>query len=63
MQVLHELTAEGVLKSTSFTEDGEKVIMESFRELKEGDKWLDVLMVKPTAEGPQRVYQRYERVQ
>lgn len=34
MQVLHELTPEGVLKSTSFTEDGQYVIMESSRELK-----------------------------
>lgn len=48
MQVLHELTTEGILKSTTYTEDGNNVIMEAFRELKEGDKLLDVTMLTKT---------------
>jgi hypothetical protein len=61
MQVLHEVTNQGILKSTTYTEDGEKVIMEAFRELKEDEKVLDVTMITSTPAGPTRIYQRYQK--
>ena len=31
MQVMHEITKEGILKSTTYTEDGQNIIMDSTR--------------------------------
>ena len=59
MQVLHELTQNGVLKSTTFTEDGENVIMEAFREVKEEERSLEVLMVTKSPKGDLNIFQKY----
>lgn len=63
MQVLHEVTNEGILKSTTYTEDDQNVIMEATRELKDDDKVLDVKMVTKTAQGSNTIFQRYEKDQ
>jgi hypothetical protein len=36
--------------------------MEALRELKDGDKTLEVLMINPSMNKPQKIFQRYERV-
>jgi hypothetical protein len=63
VQTLHELTAEGRLNSTTFDASGEKVLMRSSRELKEGDSRLEVVMETPTEKGVNRIFQIYEKTQ
>ena len=60
VDVLHELTQEGRLRSTTLTEEG-VTLMDSYRELKENDKVLEVIMETHTPMGVQRIFQRYEK--